>query len=148
MFKRKGNNSSALHHSYGQVGVGGEELFAQSRRIFSAPPLRLLSSPAAQPWLSALPAHLGRQLITQRCLDVVIPFSVVLDPAVVPVPLVLVLLSYWNELVHLHTSHSSSLSVTLSVSVCTTKSKLSIQDITVWAATRWQSLDFRPAVLP
>lgn len=39
--------------------------------------------------------------------DVVIPFSLVMDSAVVSVTLVLVLLSYWNELVHLHTSQLS-----------------------------------------
>lgn len=39
--------------------------------------------------------------------DVVIPFSLAMDSAVVSVTLVLVLLSYWNELVHLHTSQSS-----------------------------------------
>lgn len=32
--------------------------------------------------------------------------------------------------------------------ICTTKSKLYIKDITMWAAVRWQSLDFRPAVCP
>lgn len=39
--------------------------------------------------------------------DVVIPFSLAMDSAVVSVTLVLVLLSYWNELVHLHTSQLS-----------------------------------------
>lgn len=144
--EHKGNNLSALHRCFrqGRVWRG-----VSTRQKFSVPPLWPVSSLAVQTWLSTLPAHLGGQSITQRsrCGDTIFcsdGFSCCTCTTCSSL-----LLSYWNELVHLHTSHSSLLlSVTLWVSVCITKSKLYIKDITVWAATRWQPLDFRPAVCP
>lgn len=65
--------------------------------------LQLVSGPAMQTQLHMVPARLGGWMITDGH-DVVIPFSLAVDSAVVSVTPVLVLLSYWNELVHLHTS--------------------------------------------
>lgn len=147
VFKHNGNNLSALHNCFGQIGVWRGVSTKQEK--FSVPTLRLVSGPAAQTRLYMLPACLGGQLITKRswCGDTIFSsdgfscctcntcssLAVLLEWACTPAYQPVILL----------------LSVTLLVStVCTTKSKLYIKDITIWAAVRWQFLDFRPAVCP
>lgn len=133
---------------FGQMGAW--RWVSTKQEKFSVPTLQLASGPARQTQSDTLPAHLGGRFITKQpwCGDSIISsdgfsccvcntcssLAVLLEwactPAYQPVVLFLSVTLYW------------------SLPSVTTKSKLYIKDTTLWAAVRWQSLDFRPAVCP
>lgn len=116
VFKHNGNNLSALHNCFGQIGVWRGVSTKQEK--FSVPALWLVPGPAMQTWLYMLPAYLGGQLITKpswcgdtifssngfscctcnTCSSLAVLLEWACTPAYQPVILLLSVTLYWSLL--------------------------------------------------
>lgn len=150
MFQHNGNNLSALWWNYFLDRWEFVDELAQSRRnsVFLH-----CSWPLVQPCRPSQTLSLPTLVDgwSPNGHDVVIPFSLVMDSAccVCNTCSSLAVILEW-ACTPAYQPVVLFLSVTLYLvsTICTTKSKLCIKDITMWAAGRWQSLDFTPAVCP